>query len=65
MTVLIFLIFDIKSDCCQVSVNFLDMRLPSQGSNGVCEAWVQLEEPEDDHLGSLIGGDVLAFPVII
>ena len=59
------LIFDIKSDCCQVSVNFLDMRLPSQGSNGVCEAWVQLEEPEDDHLGSLIGGDVLSFSAII
>ena len=32
------------------------MQLPPQGSNGVCEAWVQLEEAEDHSLGTLIGG---------
>ena len=34
------------------------MRLPPQGSSAVCEAWVQLEEPEDHRLGSLIGGSI-------
>ena len=42
----------------QVSVNFVEMLLPPQGSNGVCEAWVQLEEAEDHNLGSLIGGAI-------
>ena len=42
----------------QVSVNFVEMRLPPQGSNGVCEAWVQLEEAEEHNLGTLIGGTI-------
>ena len=42
----------------QVSVNFVEMLLPPQGSNGVCEAWVQLEEGEEHNLGTLIGGAI-------
>ena len=37
-------------------MNFVEMLLPPQGSNGACEAWVQLEEAEEHNLGTLIGG---------
>ena len=37
----------------QVSVNFLEMRLPAQGNT--CEAWITLKESEG-HLAGLTGG---------
>ena len=39
-------------------MNFVEMLLSPQGSNGVCEAWVQLEEAEEHNLGTLIGGAI-------